>query len=207
VRLFIAIEIEDDAKRAIARLQRRLAEAIGQPALRWTEPEQMHVTLVFLGEVASERVDAIARCLTRLGHEEQPQSFDVSLGGGGVFPARGAPRVLWLGLTGGAPMVTRLQMAVARRLSDLNREPCASAVRVDAEKRGFHPHITLARWPKSRPGDGRRAIEALGVASGPGGTRTVGRTHVDAVTLFQSRPSPQRGVGPSYIPLERVTLK
>jgi 2'-5' RNA ligase len=203
VRLFIAIEIEDEAKHAIALEQKRLADAMSVSRLRWTRPEQMHMTLVFLGEIHEEHVEPIVSSLKSLEQEVLVQPFDMTFGGTGVFPPRGAPRVLWLGVTGGAESASAVHTEVMRRLGDLDRH--------DAE-RPFHPHVTLARWPKSRlnarveagPGDRRRAIEAI---QSKGRARTVGRTHVGSITLFRSRSSPQTGAGPAYTPLARVTLK
>jgi 2'-5' RNA ligase len=200
VRLFIAIEIDDEAKRAIAREQKRLADAIALSGLRWTRPEQMHMTLVFLGEIAEQQLEPIVSSLKSFEQGVPTRQFEMTFGGAGVFPARGAPRVLWLGLTGGEQTVTSVQGEISRRLAQLDAHE-------SQEDRPFHPHMTLARWrtSRSKPGadDRRRLTE--GIRSG-GDTRTIARTRVGSIALFRSTPSPEAGAGPTYTPLARVTL-
>src|SRR5437762_14047960 len=102
MRLFVAIDLDDDARRAIAgeqkRLTRALSESGGHPP-KWVQPTLLHLTLAFLGEVPAERVAA----LTALMSEDlDVEPFTAVCAGFGVFPPRGAPQVLWLGVTSGA---------------------------------------------------------------------------------------------------------
>src|SRR5207247_613254 len=93
-------------------------------------------------------------------------SFEIVFSGVGAFPPRGAPRVLWLGVTEGAEATTALQRQVTDRLEPLGVQP---------ERRPYSPHLTLARWRESRPGDARQILsEPVGV---------VARVPVTAVTL------------------------
>ena len=186
MRLFVAIDLDEAARAAIADEQRRLKAAIGETrsSIRWVRPDHMHLTLVFLGEVAEAHappiVDAINEPVTQA-------SFDLGFGGIGVFPPRGAPSVLWVGAVTGARESIELQRELADRARRLG---------VALESRPFHPHLTLARWKTSRGADRARALAA-------GGDRVVAAIHVDRVTLYQSRLSP---AGPSYTPLARATL-
>ena len=187
MRLFVAIDLDEPARTAIAAEQGRIARAIGdsdRPALRWVSPEHMHLTLVFLGDVAEAQVPALADAVAA---DLDVHPFLVVFAGLGVFPPRGAPRVMWLGATTGAGEVTNVQRRIAERLQ---------RVGLELEKRPFHPHLTLARWRTSRAIDGRRAL-----AAERGGE--VARVYVDHATLHHSRLS---SAGPRYTTLARATL-
>lgn len=182
MRLFTAIELTDDARGKIAAEQARLRRALGRGA-RPVRPEHMHLTLAFIGETPEARGAAI------VGAMEQPLAmtpFTVAFGGIGVFPPRGAPRVLWLGVREGEAAMIELYREVADRLSKLD---------VEAERRPYHPHLTLARWRESRPSD-RPAPDRASPT-------VVARIDVSFVTLFESRLS---STGPAYTALARAPL-
>lgn len=173
MRLFVAVELDEAAREALAIEQRRLRGLLGkeyEPRLRWVSPTQIHLTLAFLGEVADDRAAAIEDAMRRpLGGGR----FEVVFGGLGVFPPRGAPRVLWLGLMRGAREVVALQRQVAERVMGLG---------IPLEDRAFHPHLTLARCRETRPADRQRLLGADRPAE-------VARIDVEAVTLIASRLS------------------
>jgi 2'-5' RNA ligase len=141
------------------------------------------VTLAFLGEIAERDVPAIVEALS-VSIDARP--FAAEFQGLGVFPPRGAPRGLWLGVGRGESEIVQLQQEVAARLERLG---------VTLEPRPFHPHLTLARWRTSRPADRERVLSA--------DSRAVARVNVDRVALYQSRLSP---AGPAYTSLARATL-
>ncbi|AJE04727.1 RNA 2',3'-cyclic phosphodiesterase [Geobacter pickeringii] len=125
MRLFVAIDLPDGVKQSVADLCR------GVPGVRWLPPEQLHLTLRFIGE-ADEAVDgAIRRGLAAI----VSPPFPLALRGVGCFPSPRRPRVLWVGLGGSDPL-HRLQQAV---------EAAVNGAGVPAEERPFSPHITLAR--------------------------------------------------------------
>jgi 2'-5' RNA ligase len=190
MRLFTAVELTDEAREAIGTEQAALAACLrrgGDSKLRFVRPEHMHLTLSFMGEVADHDAPAIVGAIS----ENLPFApFAITFKGIGVFPPRGAPRVLWLGVSAGEQAICDLQRLVATRLA---------AVGVEPERRPFHPHLTLARW-RDRPSGGRGSLAAL---IDVGGDRTVANVMVSAVTLLQSRLSPG---GPFYAPLARGRL-
>ena len=186
MRLFIAIELDDGARHAIAAEQTRLKAALGdgRSALKWIRPEHMHLTLAFLGEVE----DGLAQALDEaIGQPVQADRFAIVFGGLGVFPPGGAPRVLWLGLTAGARAVNAVQAEIAARVARLG---------IALERRPFHPHLTLARWRTSRPSDRRR----VAAADSP---HDIARIEIHEVSLIHSRLSP---AGPAYVTLARGPL-
>jgi RNA 2',3'-cyclic 3'-phosphodiesterase len=186
MRLFIAIDLDDGARKAIADEQRRLKAAFDDSpsSLKWVRPEQMHLTLVFLGEVPETRVPAV---VDNIGEPVAQAPFDLTFAGLGVFPPRGAPNVLWVGASSGEAESIALQRELADRVQRLG---------IVLERRPFHPHLTLARWKSSRGADRPRALEAVGDA-------VIATVRIDHATLYQSRLS---SAGPAYTALARANL-
>ena len=183
MRLFVAVELSDAARAAVALVQRRVVDGLRGPGrLRLVNPEQQHLTLVFIGEVAEERSRGIVQAM----EGAIPLTpFRISFRQIGAFPPRGAPRVLILAAGDGAEASVRLHEFVANRLENEG---------VPREPRRFRPHLTLGRWRESRPSD----RPSRDVKSEPAVD-----VDVDRVTLFQSRLSP---AGPSYTRLATAPL-
>ncbi|MCU1385028.1 MAG: hypothetical protein JWL71_3725, partial [Acidobacteria bacterium] len=143
MRLFAAVDLSSETREAIAAEQQRIRTALGESggSLKWVGAGNAHLTLVFLGQVDAAAVPLLAddfSCDIAL------PPFEIAVSGLGMFPERGAPRVLWLGIGAGAGSLIALQRAVAVRVA---------AHGVALEARDFHPHLTLARWGASRPAD------------------------------------------------------
>jgi RNA 2',3'-cyclic 3'-phosphodiesterase len=186
MRLFIAIDLDDDARAGIAAEQKRLGAVLresSRSSIRWIRPDHMHLTLVFLGEVDEPRAEALIADVRR---DVALPPFDLVFAGAGVFPPRGAPNILWIGVTGGADAAGALQAELAQRVARHG---------VPLETRPFRPHLTLGRWRDSRSADREGVLNA-------GAGRSIG-LHVDHATLYRSRLSP---AGPSYAALARATL-
>jgi 2'-5' RNA ligase len=186
MRLFIAIELDDAARRAIASLQARLKAAPGgeRSALKWIRPEHMHLTLAFLGELDEGPSRSVVEMI---GQPLPVERFSIVFGGLGLFPPAGAPRVLWLGLTAGVSEVIAVQREIAARVTGLG---------IELERRRFQPHLTLARWRTSRRSD----RQVPGTAEW---AHAVARIEVEDVSLIHSRLTP---AGPVYTPLSRGRL-
>ena len=187
MRLFVAIDLDDVAKQAIAAEQKRLGGRFGRTdrTLRWVGPAQIHLTLLFIGEVGAARGATI---VDAMGEGLAAPRFVVGFGRIGMFPPRGAPSVLWLGVTAGAQEAVAVQRLVATRLEPLG---------VPRDPRPYHPHLTLARWRSARPAD--RALLTRADAG-----VEVARVDVDRVVLYQSHLSSS---GPSYAALATAALQ
>lgn len=188
MRLFVAVGLPAAAAAAAAELGASLRQRVTRLApharLAWVAPDRMHLTVRFLGEVDPGRVPAIAAALA---DPFAIPAFVLSLGLPGVFPARGAPRVVWVGVDEGRTALVAVEQEMSGRLERAG---------IAREERPFSPHLTLARVRE--PG-GLRAADLLAGVGAPRG----GRGIVDAITLFESRLSPQ---GPTYTALQRTPL-
>jgi 2'-5' RNA ligase len=188
MRLFVAVEIDDHVRRLAAVTAETLRVEIGSTLkARWVSPENMHLTVRFIGHVDDNRAPAVIEALTPT--LEVPP-FDVELGGCGVFPPSGPPRVLWIGLTQGLPSLALMHNAFNERLRALGFEP---------ETRPFSAHLTLVRIKEAPKGAGRVVREALTRIAPP-----LARSRVTRATIFQSHLSSK---GPRYEPIAFATLK
>lgn len=142
LRLFIAVELPHPARAALAAVRQRLAGVWPEGDVRWTQTDNIHLTLRFLGDTEGDRVGPLGSALDEVAAQVRPLAL--ALGPVGAFPDARRPRVIWVGLEGESlAALGRLQKAVERRVRDLGwaREP-----------RPFHPHLTLGRVS---PGRGR----------------------------------------------------
>ena len=149
VRAFVAIELSDEARRCVGGLVAGLREA-GVRGLRPVNPEGVHLTLKFLGDVSMSQVDAIAAAVEGAAADAQP--FDLELRGVGGFPDLRRPRVLWVGVGGDLEALQRLYSAVEAALAPLGFPP---------EGRAFTPHLTLARLRDGTPAEERARAAAV----------------------------------------------
>jgi 2'-5' RNA ligase len=184
MRLFVAVNFNDPVLDAIE-------GAVGdfpikRPPWRWVGRASWHVTLKFIGEVESGRVDSIARVLEGVGSRHAP--FDIAFGGLDGFPNLFRPRVLFYGIVAGAEPMAAISEEINRALSnDLG---------IRAETKPFRAHATIARV-KTRIG--RPAVDALRSATSLEGT---GQT-VTGFDLMESELGPK---GSKYTRLKQIAL-
>jgi 2'-5' RNA ligase len=151
VRTFIAIELSEELKTQLAEAQTRLKARSPARAVKWVNPEGVHLTIKFLGNVPAERIPAIASAIERAvaGHA----AFDIHLAGLGCFPDLNRPRVIWVGVEGDLEALEALQRAVEKELHALGYPP---------EGRRFTAHLTLGRVrDDAAPEERRRLGEAV----------------------------------------------
>jgi len=160
VRLFVALEIPDEVRRALGEIIARLQKT-GRGA-RWVRPEGIHVTLKFIGEW--ENLPGIQAALsgTRL-----PTPVEARFRGLGFFPHERHPQVLWAGVEA-SPNLAELAAAIDERLA---------AVGIGREARPFRPHLTLARI-KSEDGLAALRDETRKIGSPDFGSMRTGEFHL-----------------------------
>jgi 2'-5' RNA ligase len=151
VRVFVALDLPAHAKEALRETVRELAAAL--PAgIRWVNPSGIHLTLKFLGDVDTGRVDDLLTAMGKASSSFELSSFPLRLSGLGVFPSAREPRVLWAGVNGDLAALRRLQALVDDALSELG---------FDKEQRPFRPHLTLGRVRDRVSQPERRRIEEV----------------------------------------------
>jgi 2'-5' RNA ligase len=151
MRLFIAIEIPTDLQERVSQAAGILEREVPRKSVRWVRPEGRHLTLKFLGEVPSDKVDAIRQGMQRAVAPYAP--LQVDLAGFGVFPNIRRPRVLWVGVDNPDGRLADVQSALEDRMAELGFE---------RERRRFHPHITLGRVGRNvRGGEARELADRL----------------------------------------------
>jgi 2'-5' RNA ligase len=143
MRLFVALDIDDNIRGRIARFLDGVREFA--PDARWARPESLHVTLKFIGEKSEDDIEKIKRALETIAAD----TFEMNFRGCGFFPGVRAPRVFWVGIQTGS-YLSSLAAMVDERLASLD---------IPKEERAFNPHLTLARGgggsgsPRWRKGD------------------------------------------------------
>jgi 2'-5' RNA ligase len=188
VRLFVALEIpaavRDNLAAQIKELRDLPVPLAGQ-RLRWVRPENLHVTLKFVGEVEAAKLDGIRSALTAIGLDAP---VDLHFRGLGFFPDEKYPRVLWVGLH--AP---RNLPVLAR---DIDRALEGQGIARD--ERAFTPHLTLARFESSGLHEGlRTAIQK-------NSEREFGAFQAHEFHLIQSKLKPS---GAEYTTLASFPLR
>lgn len=176
MRLFIAIELTDELKKALGRLRSDI------PGARWVPAEQIHLTLAFLGEVEEKTVKKLTGELARI----QAPAFELRFTGTGCFPNRHRPRVLWIGLEP-EPSLTELAARV---------QAAVLACGIPQEERPFSPHITLARLKIPASSEAGAFLDQHQQENLP-------PLSVPEFTLFQSRLTPKGAV---HTPLKNFAL-
>ncbi len=176
MRSFVAVDLAPELRRPLVQLLKKLPRS---QEVRWCTPDQLHVTLKFLGEVDAGRLKQVCEIVARTAGQLEP--FAIRLSGLGGFPSRRSPRVAWCGIEDPTGSCARW-VGLA--------DPQFAALGFEAETRAFTPHITLGR-SKSPAGSAAMREVLEGDAELPALQMTV-----NEIVLFESRLSPQ---GARYI--------
>lgn len=148
IRSFIAIELPTELKQELGRLESQL-KAGNQPWVKWVKPDSIHLTLKFLGNIATDATATITRAIEESARGIEP--FRLEVKELGVFPNLKRVRVAWVGISGQVDKLSLLQKRLESQLTPLG---------FTAESRPFTPHLTLARLserasPDEQQGFGR----------------------------------------------------
>lgn len=185
VRTFIAVELGLDirakATRLIAKLQTTDAD------VRWVEPDKLHWTLKFLGDVPRNDIPEICTVVQRAAAGMAP--FDLESRGVGAFPDIHQPRTIWMGVGHGHDAMVNLQQCVDESLESIGYR---------REARRFRPHLTLGRVRGAR-GAADLAEQLQALPDYPGGAMSVEEVIVFSSTLERH--------GPTYDPLATAELR
>jgi RNA 2',3'-cyclic 3'-phosphodiesterase len=179
LRLFIAIELSSEIQAGLQQVEKNLQMRLGALPVRWVPVKNIHLTLVFLGDVVATQVGAITDML-RSQVAGQPL-FELAVAGLGAFPSPRKPRVVWIGVSA-PPDLSSLQHRLAQGTARLGYPP---------EERPFSPHLTLGRVGKNAsPDEVLKIGEILSVEK----VETLGKMAVTAVNLYSSDLQPSGAV-------------
>jgi 2'-5' RNA ligase len=187
MRCFIAINIPEDIRAELTRLQEELAGQVDihKGEVKWVEPEGMHLTLKFLGEVPDNQIIRVCNIAKEVA--QQHAAFDFAVKEVGSFGGRSA-RVLWVGAGLDCPELLDLQQDLEDELAEAGWPK---------EGRQFSGHLTLCRIRNSKAG------EKLGQAIEDYGNYDLGMIRADSITVYESQLTTQ---GPVYTPLGNFKL-
>lgn len=180
IRIFVAVDLPEEFRDEIRGIQSRFSGL----KLKLVDPELVHVTMKFIGDVKESCVPEIVEALENV----KCKPFDALIGGIGVFPKPKAPRVLWLGAEGNFEL---LHDEVESSLSNF---------RFKKDKKRFTAHATLARIKFIPAGQKDEFLELLDELSDV----ELGKMAVDRISLKKSTLTPH---GPIYETLHEVMLE
>ena len=166
-RLFVAIELPESVRSTLTEMDRRVSGA------KWTRPEQLHLTLNFIGEVTDATMEDVKTILA----EVRGSPLTLRFGPSGTFGSKASPRVIWIGVEH-EPALMKAQAAIEEALASIGIQP---------EARAYTPHITLARLKKADPAEVAAHVHALDALELP-------PVAVDRFVLFKSVLTPKQAV-------------
>jgi 2'-5' RNA ligase len=186
MRLFAAIDIDSQIRDRMEQIQLQLQRDLHLRGreVKWVRPEQIHLTLKFLGEVRDEMVTQVCETVTQTA--SQFDNFDMQVRGIGVF---GRPaRVVWAGIEPCPPLI-KLQAAL---------DDAFEKIGWDKEQRAFAGHLTVCRVKTAAAG------KRLAATIDQRHDEMLGTVWVDKVVLYESRLSSS---GPEYSVVSTAPLK
>ena len=173
IRAFLAISLNPEVRSSLESFQKQVKGLL--PPIKWVNPQSLHVTVKFLGDVEENRLEPLHRTIESVVQEFS--SFSLQIEGIGGFPHLRAPRVLWAGISG---QVEELHMLV------LHVEEALALLDFPMETKPFHSHLTLARIRENS----RDVGVALSQSNALAPQKFFGKLNVTQLSLFRSELKP-----------------
>jgi 2'-5' RNA ligase len=187
MRVFIAIDINEEVQKAIGKLQKKIQnETRIDKGVKWVRPELMHLTLKFLGDVKDDILNDVCKITGEV--VAKYSAFNLDIENAGHFGGNSA-RVLWVGTGDGNEILAQIAGDLNEKLQHLGFAP---------ETRRFTGHLTLCRIKNAGAG-----YELARVAQ-EFGDFEAGTVIVDRIIVYQSQLSSE---GPTYTPIAKYNLK
>jgi RNA 2',3'-cyclic 3'-phosphodiesterase len=171
IRSFIALPLPGASRDALGRLQAQLQPMF--PGFRWINPDSLHLTLRFLGEIPEDSLEKLGKIV--LSVADSSSSFQLTSSGLDAFPSWHHGRIVWLGLRASDP-VSQLYRRLSAGLQHMG---------IPEERHPFHPHLTLGR---------SRQIKSLPSLPIELQRPALAEFTVDRLVLYQSRLTPQGAI-------------
>ena len=184
IRAFIAVEINDVIRAGLTDIQNSLKEANGH--VSWVLPQNIHCTLVFLGDIFQPVVGSVSDALSQAVTGVKP--FEIEIQGLGFFGSTRSPRIIWAGVAGEVTPLVKLQSGLVAAVLAAGLKP---------DEKPFNPHLTIGRVRSNRnAADLVRVLEE-------NKNKSFGKISVRQVVLMQSRLTAK---GPEYTLLQSAAL-
>lgn len=184
MRTFIAIKLPIQVQSSLSLLQNQLKNS--KAPVRWVKPENIHLTLKFLGEVTEEKIEMIMQIMKDITSDKA--AFHVHIGTLGAFPKINRPRVLWVGIDKGNQEIKEIAEQLENKIVALG---------IPKEEKPFSSHITLGRLKSSLNCQGLiQKLSELKCADL--------QFLVSKITLYKSTLTPQ---GPIYEIVDEANLR
>lgn len=187
MRTFIAIELPKQIKDVLADLQAHLKQSNAD--VKWVKPENIHLTLKFLGEIDEDKLVKITEIIERIA--SQKKQFQIKLSRLGAFPKKGFPRVLWVSVDKGDEETKAIVKELEENIERLG---------IPKEERPFSSHITIGRIRSPLNKD--KLLKALNESEDYFAAESI-EFDVTGITLFKSALGPG---GPVYEALKEVNM-
>lgn len=189
IRSFIAIELNEEVKQKLRQIQ-GILKIPGSDCVKWVEPENIHLTLKFLGNVLAANIQYIIEVLRAVAEEVTP--FTLEINNPGAFPNLTRVQTIWVGVAGDIKTLHHLQSKLENSLKKLGYPP---------ENRNFTPHLTLGRVR-----DEATLLFRQNLGKVISGTIIESKLTIQVETLSLMRSQLTRS-GPIYSRLSSVELK
>lgn len=190
LRTFIAIPLSPQVVAKLGDVQRALRRTCPERAVSWVKPENIHLTLFFLGNILPERRPPIETALSVVARNVRPFTFSVQ--GAGAFPNLNRPRVIWVGMEEPSGQLALLHRAVNEAMASVGFQP---------ENRPFSPHLTLGRIRRRASREDARAVgDTLRQVE----VGHLGDVTVEELIFFRSV---LKSSGAEYTPLAKFTIR
>lgn len=188
MRSFIAIELPQETRQYLSRLQEELKMSDGD--VKWVQPQNIHLTLKFLGEIDTKESEKVEKVIEEIAKDKLV--FYARLCCLGAFPKINYPRVIWIGIDKGDVEIKQIAEALEEKTVTLG---------IPAQEKPFSSHITLGRVRSNL--NRNNLIQKLQNLTQPSEQKPA-EFLVKKITLFKSTLTPQ---GPVYEVLKEASLK
>jgi RNA 2',3'-cyclic 3'-phosphodiesterase len=189
IRAFIAVGLPEGLKKELAELEAQLKKN-SPPVVKWVDPNSIHITLKFLGEVSEDSIDELMLAIEESSQGMSPFKLEVSEVG--AFPSLDRVQVIWVGVKGEIEKIAQLQKRIESNTEQLG---------FPHESRAFNPHLTLGRVRnEAKPNDRQRIGKLLAHTT----FAALHNVEVNAVTLMKSQLT---NTGAIYTCIGSVKLK
>lgn len=182
MRLFVSIDLDASEELRAAQDPFETLDSV-----RLVDPEQVHITLKFLGEVDEDRLDTIETALTKAVSTLDMPPFDAHVGGYGAFPSHDYISVIWVGIKNGGEKIRALHESIEERMIELG---------FDSDDHDFTPHATIARMDHA---GGKAHVQNVLSERDP----DLGSLHVSEIHLTESTLTSD---GPEYETVTTIEL-